>query len=68
MDRTTLLEHQSLWGQEPADKRCNANLSRLTEAEQALYRELREDHLGERLRLEQEHVRFGWLQQALQGL
>lgn len=68
MDRTTLLEHQSLWGQEPADKRCNANLNRLTEAEQALYRELREDHLGERLRLEQEHVRFGWLQQALQGL
>ena len=68
MDRATLLEHQSLWGQEPADKRCNANLNRLTEAEQALYRELREDHLGERLRLEQEHVRFGWLQQALQGL
>ena len=68
MDRHTLLEHQALWGQEPADKRCNANLGRLTEAEQALYRELREDHLGERLRLEQEHVRFGWLQQALQGL
>ena len=68
MDRATLLEHQSLWGKEPADKRCNANLNRLTEAEQALYRELREDHLGERLRLEQEHVRFGWLQQALQGL
>ncbi|MNE81047.1 hypothetical protein D3C80_1776690 [compost metagenome] len=68
MDRATLLEHQALWGQEPADKRCNAALGRLTEAEQALYRELREDRLGERLRLEQEHVRFGWLRQALDRL
>lgn len=68
MDRATLLEHQALWGQEPADKRCNANLGRLTEAEQALYCELREDRLGERLRLEQEHVRFGWLRQALERL
>ena len=39
-----------------------------TDAEQALYRELREDRLGERLRLEQEHVRFGWLRQALEKL
>jgi hypothetical protein len=68
MDRNTLLEHQALWGVEPADKRCNASLGRLTEAEQALYRELREDRLGERLRLEQEHVRFGWLRQALEKL
>ncbi|OEC36088.1 hypothetical protein SAMN05216600_101180 [Pseudomonas cuatrocienegasensis] len=68
MDRDTLLEHQVLWGQEPADKRCSANLGRLTNAEQMLYRELRDDHLGERLRLEQEHVRFGWLQQALDSL
>nr|WP_298167238.1 DUF3322 domain-containing protein [uncultured Pseudomonas sp.] len=68
MDRATLLEHRELWGEEPADKRCSANLGRLTEAEQALYRDLREDRLGERLRLEQEHVRFGWLQQALQRL
>lgn len=65
MDRTTLLEHQALWGQEPADKRCNANLGRLTDAEQALYHDLRTDQLGMRLRLEQEHIRFGWLQQAL---
>ena len=68
MDRATLLEHQALWGEEPADKRCTASLGRLTDAEQALYRDLREDRLGERLRLEQEHVRFGWLQQALEKL
>lgn len=68
MDRVTLLEHRQLWGEEPADKRCNATLSRLTDAEQALYCELRENQLGERLRLEQEHIGFGWLQQALAKL
>jgi hypothetical protein len=68
MDRATLLEHRELWGKEPADKRCTANLGRLTEAEQALYQELREDRLGECLRLEQEHIRFGWLQRALEKL
>ena len=67
MDYAALLEHQALWGQEPADKRCNT-LGGLNEAEQALHRELREDHLGVRLRLEQEHIRFGWLRQALRLL
>jgi hypothetical protein len=68
MGRATLLERQALWGQEPADKRCNANLGRLAEAEQALYQDLRRDHLGVRLRLEQEHIRFSWLRQALRLL
>ena len=68
MDRATLLEHRKLWGEEPADKRCGAELRRLNEDEQQLYRELREDRLAERLRLEQEHIRFGWLQHALRAL
>ncbi len=65
MDRATLLEHRCLWGEEPADKRCSAALSRLTAEEQALYLDLREDRLGQRLRLEQEHIRFSWLEKAL---
>lgn len=68
MDRETLLEHRPVWGEEPADKRCCSTLRRLNDSEQALYQDLRDDLLGERLRLEQEHIRFGWLQQALREL
>lgn len=68
MDRATLLEHRELWGEEPADKRCTAELRRLNEDEQLLYRELRENRLAERLRLEQEHIHFGWLKRALRAL
>jgi len=68
MDRDTLLRHRELWGQEPAPRRFLGQLDRLQPAEQALYQDLRDDLLGERVRLEQERIDFGWLRQALAGV
>lgn len=63
MDRETLLGHQHLWVAEPKPR--NDQLSRLTTLESAVYDELRENRLGERLRLEQERVRYGLVVDAL---
>ena len=68
MDRATLDAHQPLWGQEPADKRHTGTLSRLTASETALFDELRHDRIAERVRLEQERIAFGWLENALSNL
>lgn len=68
MDRATLDAHQKLWGQEPIDKRYTGELSRLSEGEHALFDELRYDRLGERIRLEQERISFGWLERAISTL
>jgi hypothetical protein len=65
MDRATLEAHRRLWVQEPADQRFTGRLDRLTADEQQLYAELRDDHHGERVRLEQERIAYGWLLQAL---
>ncbi len=66
MDRATLLEHRALWVQE--SRSYGGELGRLTEAEAALYRELRSGAWGERVRLEQERIRFGWVERALADL
>ncbi len=58
MDRQTLLEHRARWGQEPSP--THAALPRLTPEESALYEELVSDHLGERVRLEQERIDWAW--------
>jgi hypothetical protein len=63
MDRETLMAHQSLWGTE--DRQATHDLPALSETERALYNELRDNRIRERLRLEQEHIGFGWLQKAL---
>ena len=63
MDRTTLLAHASQWGEEPQP--LLRDLPRLTDEEHALFDELRDNRLRARLRLEQERIGFGWLQQAL---
>ncbi|MDZ7768818.1 MAG: DUF2220 domain-containing protein [Woeseiaceae bacterium] len=68
MDRETLEAHRRLWGREPAGGRYTGDTSRLTAAEHALYCELLSDRLGERIRLEQERIGFGWLQQTLARL
>lgn len=68
MDRETLLLHRSLWGQEPGDRRATTVPDGLTAPESALMRDLLEDALGERVRLEQERVPFGALLAALAGL
>ena len=66
MDRETLLEHRALWVQE--SRSYAGDLGRLTESEAALYQELRAGAWGERVRLEQERIRFGWVERALAGL
>jgi hypothetical protein len=64
MDRDTLIAHQAQWGEEPAPTRIE--LARLTNAERALYDDLRFEHLRPKLRLEQERIRWQALEAALQ--
>ena len=66
MDRETLMAHRELWVQEP-EGHAGA-LSSLSAAEQSLFDDLRHDHLGPRVRLEQERICFGWLEKALEAL
>jgi hypothetical protein len=63
MDRETLLAHRAQWVREPAPTR--RALSRLTNDEAALYRDLVEGSFGPAVRLEQERVRFSRLEAAL---
>lgn len=62
MDAHTLESHRGLWGQEPTQARHSLN--RLTAHEQAAYRMLIDNTLGERIRLEQERISLGWLDTA----
>ena len=64
MDHQTLLAHSRQWVNEPSP--TNRTLTNLNDAERALYHDLIEDRYGKAVRLEQERVRFSWLQQALQ--
>jgi hypothetical protein len=57
MDEATLLAHRALWVTEPQPHRADA-IEHLDDDEQALYRDLRGDRWGVRVRLEQE--RIGW--------
>jgi hypothetical protein len=63
MDRDTLLTHRALWVTEESGE--TRELNRLTDAERALYEELRGDRYGQKVRLEQERVGFAWVQRAL---
>jgi len=63
MERETLLAHRTHWQTEPHPE--TATLTRLTEAEQALYNDLRENRHGEKVRLEQEKISFELLVAAL---
>ena len=64
MDHQTLLAHPRQWVNEPSP--TNRALTNLNDAEWALYHDLIEDRYGQAVRLEQERVRFSWLQQALE--
>jgi hypothetical protein len=66
MDSATLLAHRASWVQER--ERYDGMLSRLTVPEQDLFEALRSNQHGERVRLEQERIAFGWLLQALSAL
>lgn len=63
MDRATLLAHEAHWGEETSPVR--RELGRLSSEEAALYRDLVEDRIRPRLRLEQERIRYGFLKRAL---
>ncbi|MEX2480800.1 MAG: DUF3322 domain-containing protein [Gammaproteobacteria bacterium] len=56
MDRDTLLAHEDHWGEESAP--IKHDLPRLTALERALFDDLRENRIRERLRLEQEKIGF----------
>ena len=70
MDEATLLAHRAHWGQEPTP--VLHDLPRLTAAEAALFDGLRQHQWQTQpqvqLRLEQERIGFGWVQQALTHL
>lgn len=63
MDRETLLAHRAMWVEEPEQQA--GPLPRLTDEERALFRDLRSDALGPRVRLEQERISFAWVTKAL---
>jgi len=65
MDRLTLLEHRLLWGCEDADKRFVGTLQRLTDEESGLFAMLRDNELGECVRMEQERLGYHWVTQAI---
>jgi hypothetical protein len=66
MDRETLMGCRDLWVEEL--RQSAAELPNLTEDEQSLYRDLRENALGERVRLEQERIGFRMVESVLEIL
>jgi hypothetical protein len=66
MDRATLYAHEASWGEEVSQ--VTQDLPRLTEAERALYDELRDNRIRKGLRLEQERVGFAWMLAAVEAL
>lgn len=63
MDLETLLTHRSMWVEEFEQQA--GPLLRLTEPERVLFRELRNDTHGPRVRLEQERISYAWVGRAL---
>lgn len=59
MDWATLDAHAAFQGSE--DKPLKTDLHRLTPAEQRLYDDLRDNRIGDSLRLEQEHLGYTWV-------
>ena len=66
MDRATLYAHELFWGVKDCPLRVD--LLRLTQEEQALYHSLRDNSIRQGIRLEQEHISFGWLNERLRNL
>lgn len=66
MDRNTLLAFETLWGIEV--NQTLRDLPRLTPEERALYDDLRDNRIREKLRLEQERIGFNWVESALSAL
>ncbi len=66
MDVDTLLAHRDSWVTE--EKQVARDLPRLTDAEALLYGGLLRGEHGDRVRLEQEFVTYGWVRAAVEGL
>ncbi len=66
MDRETLLAHRGLWVTEEGP--YEGVLSRLTHSEHSLFRDLKDDVMGDSVRLEQERISFSWFNSALRAL
>ncbi|HEU0198724.1 MAG TPA: Wadjet anti-phage system protein JetD domain-containing protein [Nevskiaceae bacterium] len=66
MDRATLEAHRAFWGREDQPQR--AALHHLTPEEGRLYDDLRDNRLGDQLRLEQEQLGFDWVMDAIRRL
>jgi hypothetical protein len=65
MDRSTLMAHRDLWGEEA--NQVSHDLSRLTNPERELYDDLRDNRIRRNLRLEQEHIGYEWIERAIGG-
>jgi len=59
MDEATLLAHRAQWVTE--ERPNTRDLPRLSDAERLVYEGLRDQRWGERVRLEQERIGFGWV-------
>jgi hypothetical protein len=68
MDRDTLMMHRDLWTEELSGTRVLRDLPTLDPHEQALYDDLRNDRLGDRVRLEQERVKYQLVEQVVLAL
>ncbi len=66
MDQQTLLAYRPLWVVEAQPE--TANLTRLNAQESTLYDQLRRNHWGDRVRLEQERIGFDDLEKSLRQL
>lgn len=66
MDQQILLAHRALWGVEMQPE--TGALTRLNSEESAFYDQLRQNHWGDRVRLEQERIGFDFLRDVLRRL
>ena len=66
MDRETLFAHRPLWGHEPDP--FSGTLARLTPSEESVFELLKSHSEGPGVRLEQERIPFGWVQESVLGL
>ena len=64
MNRETLLEFESHWGEEK--NQTQRDLPRLNADERSLYDDLRDNRIRKNLRLEQERISYSWVTNALE--
>lgn len=65
MDLSTLQSHVQLWGREMPHQRYLGELTRLRGEEQTMFQLLRDNALGEAVRMEQERLGFGFVNAAI---